>query len=167
VNAKGNAKGNVSRLCPELAAKRRHSGRRNNSIDAPFAAAGANGGRIRSARAAARFPSSEESCWFTGIAINAPSSRTSSRALSGRTGIHHARERALLGRDLAANDQREDYLRARLEVREDGALIAMPVNQQDSSLLGNLAAARALLIRPPFAPAAAKGASIELLRLPE
>jgi molybdopterin molybdotransferase len=89
------------------------------------------------------------------------------RALSGRASIHHIRETALLGRDLAANDQREDYLRARLEVREDGALIAMPVNQQDSSLLGNLAAARALLIRPPFAPAAAKGASIELLRLPE
>jgi molybdopterin molybdotransferase len=89
------------------------------------------------------------------------------RALSGRASIHHVRETALLGRELGPNDQREDYLRARLEVREDGALIAMPVNQQDSSLLGNLAAARALLIRPPFAPAAAKGASIEFLRLPE
>ena len=89
------------------------------------------------------------------------------RALSGRSGIHHARETALLGRDLGPNDQREDYLRARLEVREDGALIAVPVNQQDSSLLGNLAAARALLIRPPFAPAAAKGTPIEFLRLPE
>ena len=46
------------------------------------------------------------------------------RKLSGRTDIHHARESALLGRDLAANDLREDYLRARLEVRADGALIA-------------------------------------------
>jgi molybdopterin molybdotransferase len=89
------------------------------------------------------------------------------RALSGRSSIHHVRETALLGRDLAANDQREDYLRARLEVREDGASIAIPVNQQDSSLLGNLAAAQALLIRPPFAPAALKGTSIEMLRLPE
>src|SRR5438552_4404830 len=89
------------------------------------------------------------------------------RALSGRDTIHHRCESALLGRDLAANDQREDYLRACLEVREDGALIALPVNQQDSSLLGNLAAARALLIRPPFAPATAKGASIAFLRLPE
>lgn len=89
------------------------------------------------------------------------------RALSGRATIHHVRETALLGRDLSPNDQREDYLRARLELREDGALIAVPVNQQDSSLLGNLAAARALLIRPPFAPAAAKGTSIEFLRLPE
>jgi len=89
------------------------------------------------------------------------------RALSGRTDIHHVRETALLGRDLGPNDHREDYLRARLETRADGALIALPVNAQDSSLLGNLAAARALLIRPPLAPAAATGTSIELLRLPE
>jgi molybdopterin molybdotransferase len=89
------------------------------------------------------------------------------RALSGRDTIHHVRESALLGRDLAANDAREDYLRARLEEREDGTPIAVPVNHQDSSLLGNLAAARALVIRPPFAPAATKGSRCELLRLPE
>ncbi|MEH2570235.1 molybdopterin molybdotransferase MoeA [Bradyrhizobium sp. AZCC 2289] len=89
------------------------------------------------------------------------------RALSGRASVHHTREAALLGRDLAANDQREDYLRARLEERADGALIATPVTHQDSSLLGNLAAARALVIRPPFAPAAGAGAPCELLRLPE
>ncbi|KRR23313.1 molybdenum cofactor biosynthesis protein MoaA [Bradyrhizobium lablabi] len=89
------------------------------------------------------------------------------RALSGRDHVHHVRESALLGRDLAANDQREDYLRARLEAREDGTLIAVPVNHQDSSLLGNLAAAQALVLRPPFAPAAPKGSSCELLRLPE
>ena len=89
------------------------------------------------------------------------------RALLGRDTIHHSPESAELGRDLAANDQREDYLRARLETRADGTLIAVPVNHQDSSLLGNLAAARALVIRPPFAPAAAKGSPCELLRLPE
>ena len=89
------------------------------------------------------------------------------RALSGRSSVHHTRETALLGRDLAANDQREDYLRARLEERADGALMATPVNHQDSSLLGNLAAARALVIRPPFAPAASAGSPCELLRLPE
>jgi molybdopterin molybdotransferase len=88
------------------------------------------------------------------------------RALSGRADVHHSRETALLGRDLAANDQREDYLRARLEERADGALIATPVNHQDSSLLGNLAAARALVIRPPFAAAASAGSPCELLRLP-
>src|SRR5215471_18510850 len=59
------------------------------------------------------------------------------RALSGRKDVHHLRE---------------DYLRARLDEREDGVPIATPVNQQDSSLLANLAAARALVIRAPFAP---------------
>jgi molybdopterin molybdotransferase len=89
------------------------------------------------------------------------------RALSGRDTIHHVRESAVLGRDLAANDQREDYLRAWLEECADGACVAVPVNHQDSSLLGNLAAARALVIRPPFAPAALKGSPCELLRLPD
>jgi molybdopterin molybdotransferase len=89
------------------------------------------------------------------------------RALLGRSTIHHVRETALLGRDLGANDQREDYLRARLETRADGALIATPVNHQDSSLLGNLAAARALVIRAPFAPAVTAGSPCEFLRLPD
>ncbi len=88
------------------------------------------------------------------------------RMLSGRTSIHHARETALLGRDVVANDQREDYLRARLERRADGTLIATPVNHQDSSLLGNLAASQALVIRAPFAPAAAAGSPCDILRLP-
>ena len=89
------------------------------------------------------------------------------RALCGRATIDHTRETALLGRDVAANDQREDYLRARIEEHADGTLIATPVDHQDSSLLGNLAAARALVIRPPFAPAAAKGTACDILRLPQ
>jgi molybdopterin molybdotransferase len=89
------------------------------------------------------------------------------RALSGRKVIHNARESAVLGRDVTANDQREDYLRARLEERADGTLIATPVNHQDSSLLANLAAAQALLIRAPFAPAAKAGSACEILRLPK
>jgi molybdopterin molybdotransferase len=88
------------------------------------------------------------------------------RKLCGRLTIHHATESALLGRDIAANDQREDYLRARLTTRNDGALIVTPVDHQDSSLLGNLAAAQALLIRPPFAPAGKAGSPCNILRLP-
>jgi len=61
---------------------------------------------------------------------------------------------------------REDYLRARLERRGDGTLIATPVDHQDSSLLGNLAAARALVLRPAFAPKAAAGSPCDILRLP-
>jgi molybdopterin molybdotransferase len=88
------------------------------------------------------------------------------RKLSGRLSVRHTTEAALLGRDIAANDQREDYLRAHLTTREDGAVIATPVQQQDSSLLGNLAAAQALLIRPPFAPQAKVGSACDILRLP-
>jgi molybdopterin molybdotransferase len=88
------------------------------------------------------------------------------RALSGRKTPHHVRETAVLGRDLGANDVREDYLRARLEERADGTLVATPVSQQDSSLLANLAAAQALVIRAPFVPAAKAGAVCEILRLP-
>ncbi|SNT14611.1 molybdopterin molybdotransferase [Tardiphaga sp. OK246] len=88
------------------------------------------------------------------------------RALSGRNEVAHALEPAVLGRDLAANDQREDYLRTRLETRADGTVVATPVIKQDSSLLGNLAVAEGLLIRTPFAPAAAAGDSCAIMRLP-
>ncbi len=89
------------------------------------------------------------------------------RALSGAAVIHNAREQALLGRDVGANDVREDYLRARLHKREDGALIATPVTHQDSSLLAYLSAAQALVIRAPFAPASAAGSPCEIMRLPD
>jgi molybdopterin molybdotransferase len=88
------------------------------------------------------------------------------RKLCGRPAIHHTIESALLGRDVGANDQREDYLRARLTTRNDGALVVTPVDRQDSSLLGNLAAAQALLIRPPLAPEAVAGSVCNFLRLP-
>ena len=89
------------------------------------------------------------------------------RALLGNRFVHHTRETALLGRDLTPNDVREDYLRAVLEQRADGAWVATPVNHQDSSLLANLAAAQALVIRAPFAHAAKAGSPCEILRLPK
>jgi molybdopterin molybdotransferase len=89
------------------------------------------------------------------------------RALLGSTTIHHRREAALLGRDLGPNDVREDYLRAIIEERADGALIASPVTAQDSSLLANLSRSQGLVIRAPFAPAAKAGSPCEILRLPE
>jgi molybdopterin molybdotransferase len=88
------------------------------------------------------------------------------RALLGRSEVHHLVETAMLGRDVAANDLREDYLRARLAIDADGNTVATPVGHQDSSLLGNLAAARALVIRPPFAPKATAGSLCTILRLP-
>jgi len=88
------------------------------------------------------------------------------RALSGRTQIDHIFEHAVLGRELAANDQRQDYLRARLTTGADGIPVAASIGAQDSSLVANLAAADALIVRPPFAPAAPVGARCTILRLP-
>ena len=65
---------------------------------------------------------------------------------------------ARLGRDVAANDQREEFMRA--TVRRDGDdLIAYPFDSQDSSLTSRYALADALLHREPFADASATGSA--------
>lgn len=89
------------------------------------------------------------------------------RALSGRTTVDHPAEHAVLGQNLPANDKRQDYLRARLTIGGDGTRIATPVGHQDSSLVGNLASANALIVRPPHAPAAAAGSPCMILKLPD
>ena len=76
-------------------------------------------------------------------------------------------EPARLGADMPANDQREDYVRATLSRDADGALIATPVRQQDSSMLRLLAQADALLVRSAYAPAARAGEPCRVLRLPK
>lgn len=86
------------------------------------------------------------------------------RPLRPRDHYRLARETALLGRDVAANDQREDYLRARIEEHADGTLIATPVDHQDLAT-GNLAAARALVMSAIRA-GVAKGTACDILRLP-
>jgi molybdopterin molybdotransferase len=72
---------------------------------------------------------------------------------------------ARIGRALSANDEREDYLRARLSFDLDDRLVVHPMPDQDSSLLSVLAQAEALLIRAPFAPAATIGESCRILKL--
>lgn len=88
------------------------------------------------------------------------------RALLGRSEVHHAREPAVLGRDLPANDHREEYMRAHLTVGSNGRPVATPVMQQDSSLSAHLSSADVLVVRPPNAPAAAKGSDCAILKLP-
>lgn len=75
------------------------------------------------------------------------------------------REPALLGRDLPANDWREDYLRATLARDDCGRLIATPFAVQDSSIQRVLALADALLVRAPRAPAARTGDTCDIIRL--
>ena len=86
------------------------------------------------------------------------------RRLTGRATIEHIPERALLGRELPANDERADYLRAILTAGPDGP-VATPVPVQDSSLMAPLARAGCLVIREPRAPAAPAGSPCVILKL--
>src|SRR5271166_2065861 len=57
------------------------------------------------------------------------------RRLAGRSDVEPVLETALLGCDLPANDERADYLRARLAPDPAGIPIATPAAVQDSSML--------------------------------
>ena len=56
-------------------------------------------------------------------------------------------------------------MRASLSRSQDGELIAKPFESQDSSLVTVLAWADCLIVRPPFAPAAFKDDTVEILPL--
>jgi molybdopterin molybdotransferase len=74
---------------------------------------------------------------------------------------------ARLGRDLPANDMRQDYLRSALgPPGPDGLPVATPFELQDSSMLRVLAQSAALMLRPPHAPAAKAGDSCRIIPLP-
>ena len=87
------------------------------------------------------------------------------RRLAGRDDVEPRPEAALLACDIKQNDERTDYLRARLILQDTGLPLANPVPVQDSSMLSALAAADCLLIREPHAPAAKAGAPCSMLRL--
>jgi molybdopterin molybdotransferase len=79
------------------------------------------------------------------------------RRMSGRSDLAPLpTESAVLGADLPANDERADYLRAMLQPGADG-LIATAFPIQDSSMMVPLAKADCLIIREPYAAAAAAG----------
>ena len=88
------------------------------------------------------------------------------RTLSGRADVALPSEHALLGSDLPENDERADYLRARLSRSSRGALVATPFPQQDSSMTRVLAEADCLVLREPHAPRAPAGSPCVILKLP-
>ena len=87
------------------------------------------------------------------------------RALLGRHDVDLPLTTGVLGRDLRANDERADYMRATLEWRLDGTAVATPFPVQDSSMLVPLAAADCLVVRAPHAPAAAAGSPCVFVKL--
>ncbi|MBV9262586.1 MAG: molybdopterin molybdotransferase MoeA, partial [Pseudolabrys sp.] len=87
------------------------------------------------------------------------------RRLAGRSELHAQPLCAVLGRDLPQNDERAEYMRASLEKHADGALVATPFPNQDSSLMAPLARADCLVIREPHAQSARAGSPCVILKL--
>ena len=73
---------------------------------------------------------------------------------------------ARLATPLPANDQRQDYLRARLSHSGDDLPLITPFDRQDSSMISVLSRSDALLVRPPFDPARAIGDLVTALPIP-
>jgi molybdopterin molybdotransferase len=89
------------------------------------------------------------------------------RKLQGRRDVLPEPETAVLGADVGENDGRQDYLRAKIAHDAEGPLVATPFDRQDSALFKLLTAADGLVVRPPHASAAKKGALCQVLRFPD
>ncbi|HJR23128.1 MAG TPA: molybdopterin molybdotransferase MoeA, partial [Dongiaceae bacterium] len=83
----------------------------------------------------------------------------------GLSGVEAAREVALLGKDMPANDTRQDYIRARLVTNAEGQRVATPFAPQDSSMLSLIARADCLIVRKPHAPEAKAGDTADIIPL--
>lgn len=115
-------------------------------------------GRLGSMRVLG-LPGNPVSSFVCAVLFVAPLVRRLS-GLADAPGLRAAR----LGAAMKPNDEREDYVRAIVEETSDGP-VATPFPVQDSSMLSTLAAANALLVRMPHAPAAAAGDPCRVLML--
>jgi molybdopterin molybdotransferase len=88
------------------------------------------------------------------------------RMVGGRGDLVATRPARLAGA-LKANDQREDYMRARLSRSAGGPLTVEAFATQDSSMLSVLAEADAFLVRPPHDPARKAGDTVQVIDLSE
>ncbi|QGZ33327.1 gephyrin-like molybdotransferase Glp [Stappia indica] len=88
-------------------------------------------------------------------------------ALLGRPPRRRDAELLPLAADIGGNDQREDYLRARILRQDDGTERVAPFERQDSSMLATLTRADALVVRPPHAAPLPAGTPVPVLRLPQ
>ena len=83
----------------------------------------------------------------------------------GLSNTFYKTEIAVLGCDIVKNDERQDYLRARLENTGMKEVIVTPFDRQDSSMLANYANADCLIVREPFAASLTKGKKVKIIRL--
>jgi molybdopterin molybdotransferase len=88
------------------------------------------------------------------------------KALSTMLGIKTNNEpahTAILGQDMAKNDLRQDYVRAKLEINDIGGKIAQPFSIQDSAMQACFTEADCLIVRLPHAPSIKAGELVKIL----
>lgn len=85
--------------------------------------------------------------------------------LSGLPGNGPVPADAVAHAPFAANDRRQDYVRASAHSGPDGRLRVTPLPVQDSSQLSALARADVLVVRPPLAPAVTAGEAVPVIPL--
>ena len=83
----------------------------------------------------------------------------------GLAATGHPEPEAVLGAAIEANGEREHYMRARSEWRQDGTRTVRPLPSQDSSLVAALVRADCLIVRAPHAPALPEGALVKIIPL--
>lgn len=72
---------------------------------------------------------------------------------------------AVLDADLPENDERQDYIRAKVKINSDGTHVVTPFSRQDSAMAATLAKADCLIVRSPFAKPAKTGELVKILDL--
>jgi molybdopterin molybdotransferase len=72
---------------------------------------------------------------------------------------------ARAGVPFAANDQRQDYVRATLTRADDGGWLTEPFSKQDSSMMKVFSRADCLVVRPPHAPVLEVGSPSQVIFL--
>lgn len=91
--------------------------------------------------------------------------RPAIHAMLGRVDGDTGKETAITTTDLAANDERQDYLRATHARNASGQLEATAFDRQDSSMVAVLASASCFIIRAPHAPAVPAGGQVTVIKL--
>ena len=87
------------------------------------------------------------------------------RSMLGITEKYPIFEKITLDGTLPVNDERMDFVRAKINI-EDGNLLATPINKQDSSMITQFSYSDCLIVRDPFEGVKNKGETVKILRFP-
>ena len=87
------------------------------------------------------------------------------RKMLGVKGDYPVYERAILEGKLNTNDQRLDFVRAKLSYKENVSFVK-PINKQDSSMITEFSLSNCLIVRPPYDISRVSGEFVTIFKYP-